>query len=140
MSEYLMIGVRFNDEEMVMLQADVASAGFQGHTEAYSSYPELDGWLADLRGFSRVLDSEVLFDVGAGRIRVALARLDWSGHCACRVSLVSDQITVFNDRPLNALEVRLVLEPSAVDRFVKELEYMVAQQAGEATLKGLAQG
>ena len=140
MSEYLTVGVRFNDEDMVMLQADVASAGFRGRNEAYSTYALLDEWLAALRGFSRTLDSEVVFDGCVGRIRVALSRLDWSGHCACRVSLVSDQVTVFNDRPLNTLEVRLVVEPGALDRFVKELEYMVAQQAGEATLTGLEQG
>lgn len=144
MSENLTLSVRFNDEDMVLLQADVATAGFQGRTEAYSTWPRLNEWLAALRGFSPAQGSEVRFDAGApdglGHIGVVLSRLDWSGHCACRVSLLADQATFFNEHPHNTLEVKLVVEPAAIARFVKALEQMVTQQAGEAILQGLAQG
>ena len=39
MSEHLKISVRFHDEEMVMLRAELASAAFKGQTEAWSAWP-----------------------------------------------------------------------------------------------------
>jgi hypothetical protein len=143
-SEQLTISVQFNDDDMVMLQAEVATAGFRGRTEAYSTYPSLERWVDSLRTFSRALDSKVRFDAGQpdgmSHIGVALSRLDWSGHCACRVSLLWNRATEYSDTPHDTLDVRLVVEPGALDRFVRELELLLAQHEGEATLTGLAQG
>jgi hypothetical protein len=142
MSEYLTIGVRFNDDDMAMLEAEVITAGFSGRTEAYAAYPALRAWVDELRGFPRAIGSELRFEAGGGygHIGVVLTRLDWSGHCACRVSLLSDRPSELNEHPHNTMEVRLVVEPGAIDRFVKELAQMTEQQSGEATLAGLAQG
>lgn len=143
-SERLTISVQFEEDDMVMLRADVATAGFQGRTEAYSTYPSLERWVESLRTFSRALDSKVRFDAGQpdgmSHIGVALSRLDWSGHCACRVSLLWNRPNESSDSPHDTLDVRLVVEPGALARFVQELDYMLAQHEGEATLSGLAQG
>lgn len=143
MSEHLRVKVLFNDDDMVNLQADVATAVFKGRTEAYSSYRLLGEWLERLRSFAPALDSVVKFEAGylegSSHIGVELARLDWSGHCACRVSLLADGITHFEGTPHNTMEVRLVVEPGAIASFVSELATLIETEGGEATLKGLAQ-
>ncbi|QOY96126.1 hypothetical protein IM543_10010 [Massilia sp. UMI-21] len=134
----LTIQLLLEDDGLLTIEGHAASWGFAGSTQVYTSYRALEQWAGALEGLALVAGQAVGFEAG-GRdsyayLGVTVSVLDATGHCVCSVAIESNEKHSFESWNKLALDFRT--EPSALDRFVRELKTLIRARQGTARLPG----
>ena len=62
--------------------------------------------------------------------------LDQAGHIGVEINLEENVATVFREKEKDKLKLEIIIEPSAIDTFQKELIQLARTQRGKALLLG----
>lgn len=105
-----------------------------------STYEALEKWAKELAALPLVAGHSVGFQAGERNgyayLEVTVSVLDSVGHCQCRVAVESSSVHTWESK--NKLEVEILTEPNAIDRFVTGLVAIVqTKNQGEACLLGI---
>lgn len=140
MESQLMIQALWEDDGLLTIESHAASWGFVGKTQVYTTYEALEKWAKELAALPLVAGQSVDFQGGEQNnyayIGVTISVLDSVGHCQCRVVFESNSVHTWESK--NKLEVEILIEPNAIDRFVTGLVAIVrTKNRGEARLLGI---
>lgn len=140
MKSQLTIQALWEDDGLLTIDSHAASWGFVGKTQVYSSYDALERWAKDLAALPLVAGQSVSFEAvernSYAYLGVTISVLDSAGHCLCRVALESNATHTRESK--NKLEVEILIEPNAMDRFVSGLMAIIqTKYRGEACLLGV---
>lgn len=140
MKSQLTIQALWEDDGLLTIDSHAASWGFVGKTQVYSNYEALEKWAKDLAALPLVAGQSVGFQAGQRNsyayLGVTISVLDSAGHCQCRVALESNATHTRESK--NKLEVEILIEPNAIDRFVTGLMAIIqTKNRGEACLLGV---
>jgi hypothetical protein len=135
-----MVGVD-PDDGMITAAVDVASRGFRGVSQVYTTIGALEELSSQLRLFPQGPTQSLEFHFGMpnsyGYFSLALSILHPTGRCACRVQLESNYLPSYGPGSKNRVKVDMGVEPSAIDRFVFDLQSLINNKLGQAALEGI---
>lgn len=137
MGSQLTIQALWEDDGLLTIDSHAESWGFVGKTQVYTTYRALEKWAEELADLPLVAGQSVGFQAGQRNsyayLDVTISVLDSAGHCQCRVAFESNSVHTWESK--NKLEVEILIEPNAIDRFVTELAAIVqTKNQGEACL------
>jgi hypothetical protein len=137
MESQLTIQALWEDDGLLTIDSQVASWGFVGKTQVYTSYEALEEWAKELAALPLMAGQAVDFQAGERNsyayLGVRISVLDSVGHCQCRVEFESNSVHTWESK--NKLEVEILVEPNAVDRFITGLTAIAqTKNRGEACL------
>lgn len=140
MESQLTIRALWEDDGLLTIDSHAASWGFVGKTQVYTTYAALQKWAKELAALSLITGQSVGFQAGERNsyayLGVTISVLDSLGHCQCRVAFESNSVHTWESK--NKLEVEILVEPNAIDRFVTGLVAVVqTKNQGEACLLGV---
>lgn len=140
MESQLTIQPLYEDDGLLTIDSRAASWGFVGKTQVYTTYEALEKWAKELAVLPLVAGQSVSFQAGERNsyayLGVTISVLDSVGHCQCRVAFESSSVHTWESK--NKLEVEILTEPNAIDRFVTGLVAIVqTKNQGEACLLGV---
>jgi len=137
----LIVGLTWQDEDFIELTVQLITPGWRGIGAAYSTARIVREFAEKLAVFANDSSNAVTFEAGdpggAPVLTISLAEYDIGGNVACRVSLASkDPLLAYLTQPFE-LSAGISTEPTAVDRFSRELITMLDHpDCWEATLLG----
>jgi len=140
MESQLTIQAVWEDDGLLTIDSHAASWGFVGKTQVYTTYEALEKWAKELAAIPLVAGQSVGFQAGErdsyAYLGVTISVLDSVGHCQCCVAFESSSVHTWESK--NKLEVEILTEPNAIDRFVAGLLAIVqTKNQGEAFLLGV---
>ena len=140
MESQFTIQALWEDDGLLTIDSHVASWGFVGKTQVYTTYKALQKWAEELAVLPLVAGQAVDFQAGERNshayLGVRISVIDSVGHCHCRVEFESNAVHTRESK--NKLEVEILVEPNALDRFITELKGIVqTKNPGEAGLIGV---
>jgi hypothetical protein len=145
MQPHLRFRVIWQDADLVEIEVTASNIAFHGSTTVYTTYDALQQFVGQLRGFPQTLASRVTYQAGepaeAGGysyMRADFHCFDDLGHSAAGVTIESNTRGRDRAEQKDQLRCKLQFEPAALDRFVAELDRMIASESGEACLDGIA--
>jgi hypothetical protein len=139
----LSIGVIWQDDDLVEIEAAACTEHFSGLTQVYTTYDELRKLRVSLVGFPKTASSRVAFSAGEtdsySFLGVDFYCIDHAGHAAVQITIESNVPT--NGRPQQKQRVRLEMqfEPVALDEFLSTLNRLISARAGNAILNGIGE-
>ena len=137
------IGVIWQDDDLVEIEAAACTEHFSGLTQVYTTYNELRKLRASLVGFPTSTASRVAFSAGEADsysfINVDFYCFDYAGHAAAQITIESKVGTVSRPEQKHRVRLEMQFEPSALDEFSSALNRLISIQAGNAILKGIAE-
>ncbi|MGO4479845.1 hypothetical protein AB4Z32_26765 [Massilia sp. 2TAF26] len=129
------------DDGMLTAAVDVASRGFRGVSEVYTTADALKDLSSRLELFpegpTKSLEFQFGIPGGYGYLGLAFSVLDATGRCACQVRLESNYLPAYGHGSKNRIDVDMGVEPNAIDRFVSDLQNLLNSETGEAVLEGI---
>jgi hypothetical protein len=129
------------DDGMITAAVDVASRGFRGVSQVYTTTAAVEELSLRLRHFPQGPTQSFDFQFGMpdsyGYFSLAFSILNATGRCACRVQLESNHLPSYGPGSKNRVEVDMGVEPNAIDRFTFELQNVLKTKQGEAALQGI---
>lgn len=139
MESQLTIQALWEDDGLLTIESHAASWGFVGKTQVYTTYTALEKWANELAALPLVAGHSVRFQAGERNgyayLGVTISVLDSAGRCQCSVSFESSPAHTWESK--NKLEVGILIEPNAIDRFVTGLMAIVqTKNQSEACLLG----
>lgn len=133
--------VEVDDHGLLTVVIDVASRGFSGSSQVYTTASMLGTLSAGLQCFPKDASQSVEFELGTpqgyGYLSIAFSVLDARGRCQCRVRLESNYAPTHGPASKNRIEVDMGVEPAAIDRFVSDLTNLHNNKARVAVLEGI---
>ena len=140
MESQLTIQALWEDDGLLTIDSHAASWGFVGKTQVYTTCEALEKWAKELAGLPLIAGQSVGFQAGERNsyayLGVTISVLDSVGHCQCRVAFESNSVHTWESK--NKLEVEILTEPNAIDRFVAGIMAIVrTKNQGEAFLLGV---
>lgn len=136
---FLELKVIWKDDDMFDLSVTASSVDFFGRTEVYDQFESLSKFTTTLKGFPN--DNKTLFYEAGQKDSFAYFSMkyysiDKSGHIGVEIHLESNVATEFRQEEKNKLKLEIIVEPSAIDNFHRELFHLAEKQEGSATLYG----
>ena len=130
----------WEDDDLLTIDSHAASWGFVGRTQVYTTFEALEKWATELAAISLLAGQSVGFQAGERNsyayLGVTISVIDSVGHCQCRVAFESNSVHTWESK--NKLEIEILVEPNAIDRFVTGLMAIVqTKNRGEACLFGI---
>lgn len=133
--------IRADEDGMLTAAVDVASRGFRGVSQVYTTADALEALSSSLRLFPEGARKSLEFQLGTpdgyGYLGLAFSVADSLGRCACRVRLESNYVPMHGQGSRNRIDVDMGVEPNAIDRFVFDLQNLLNSKPGEAVLEGI---
>lgn len=133
--------VGVDEDGMLNAAIDVASRGFKGVSQVYTTADGLEKLSSSLRFFPEGPTKFLEFQFGTpdshGYLSLAFSVLDATGRCACQVRLESNYVPMHGHGSKNRIDVEMGVEPNAIDRFVFDLQNLLNSKRGEAVLQGI---
>jgi hypothetical protein len=129
------------DDSMLTAAIDVASRGFRGVSQVYTTAGALEELSLRLKLFpegpAKSLEFQFGMSGGYGYLSLAFSVLDATGRWACQVQLESNYLPAYGHESKNRIDVDMGVEPNAIDRFVSDLQNLLNSETGEAVLEGV---
>ncbi len=129
----------WKDEHMFELKVTVSNNIFSGETEVYDKYECISDFAKNLDGYPK--DNKILFyEAGVKEsfsyFSMRYYPIDNFGHIVVEINIESTVSTVYRPEGKAKLKLEIVVEPSAIDSFQKELFNLAKNEDGTAILFG----
>jgi hypothetical protein len=127
------------DDDMFELSVTASSIDFFGRTEVYDQSESLSKFASTLKGFPN--DNKTLFYEAGQKDSYAYFSMkyyfiDKGGHIGVEIHLESNVATEYRKEEKNKVKLEIIVEPSAIDNFQRELFHLAEKQEGSAILYG----
>jgi len=137
------IGVIWQDDDLVEIEAAACTEHFSGLTQVYTTYDELRKLRASLIGFPKSSASRVAFSAGEADsysfLGVDFYCFDLAGHAAAQITIESKVPTNWRPEQRHRVRLEMQFEPVALDEFSSALNRLISAQAGDAILNGIGE-
>jgi hypothetical protein len=136
---FLELKVVWKDDHMIELRVKTSNSRFSGTTEVYDTSDTLSDFAKKLVGFPS--DNKMLFYEAGEKDSYAYFSMrfyciDTAGHIGVEINLEENVSTVYRQEEKDKLKLEIIVVPSAIDLFQKELLKMAMNEDGVATLYG----
>lgn len=136
---YLELNVIWKDDDMFELRVTASNGRYFGITEVYETSESLSDFADLLYGFPK--DNSTLFHEMGTKDSYAYFSMkyyciDNSGHLGIELNLEENVSTEYRNEEKDKLKLEIIVEPSAIDNFQRELKHLATNQEGKATLFG----
>lgn len=137
------IGVIWQDDDLVEIEAAACIEQFSGLTQVYTTYDELRKLCTSLAGFPTTASSRVQFSAGKvdsySFLSVDFYCIDHAGHAAAQITIESNVPTNYRPQEKHRVRLEMQFEPLALDEFLSGLKRLISAQAGDAVLQGIGE-
>ncbi len=136
---FLQLKVIWKDDDMFELKVIASNTDFYGKTEVYDQSESLSDFALSLIDFPK--SDEVLF-YEAGKkdsyayFSIKLYQINSNGHIGVEINIESNVSTIFRPEEKNKMKLEIIVEPSAIDSFQRELLTLAKNEEGIAILYG----
>jgi hypothetical protein len=132
----------WKDEDMFELKVIVSNKLFSGETEVYDQYECISDFAKELIGYPK--DNKILFYEAGEKdsysyFSMKYYPLENSRHIGVEINIESNVPTVYRPEEKDKLKLEIIVEPSAIDNFQKELFQLAKNEEGTAILFGARQ-
>jgi len=136
---FLELRIIWKDDDMFELKVTASNINFFGTTEVYDQSDSILRFASSLTGFPK--DNKTLFHEAGERDSYAYFSMKYypicrSGVVGVEIELESNVATEFRQEEKNKLKLEIIVEPSAIDNFRKELVELAKTEEGSARLYG----
>jgi hypothetical protein len=136
---FLELKVIWKDDDMFELRIKTSNSRFSGSTEVYDTSYTLSDFAKKLVGFPK--DNKTLFYEAGEKdsysyFSMRFYCIDTAGHIGVEINLEENVSTVYRQEEKDKLKLEIIVVPSAIDNFQKELLKMAINEDGVATLYG----
>ncbi|KAA9340266.1 hypothetical protein [Adhaeribacter soli] len=137
---HLKFEVIWKDEDMIELQISANNGRYSGITEVYEVSDNLLKFVKELIGFP--FGKDRLNHSCGKKDSYAYFEMDFykispTGRCGVLVTMEENVSTEYRKEEKDKLSMELIVEPSAIDDFCKELKSLAEREDGTAELKGI---
>jgi hypothetical protein len=137
--QYLDLNIIWKDNDMFEVKVTASNGRFSGVTEVYDTPDSLLSFAKTLKGYPK--DNDILFYEAGKKDSYAyysmkFYTIDNYGHVGVLVCIEENVSTKFRAEEKDKINLELLVEPSAIDIFQRELIHIAQEQAGNATLIG----
>jgi len=136
---FLQLQVIWNDDDMFELQVIATNGRYSGTTEVYDFSESLANFAECLVAFpndKKILIHEAGQQDGYGYFRMKFYCIDYSGHVGVEVSIEENVSNQQRPEEKSKLSMEIIVQPSAIDNFQKELLQLAKIEEGIASLYG----
>jgi hypothetical protein len=136
---YLELNVIWKDDDMFELRVTASNGRYFGITEVYETSESLGDFADLLYGFPK--DNLTLFHKMGAKDSYAYFSMkyyciDNAGHLGIELNLEENVSTAYRNGEKDKLKLEIIVEPSAIDNFQRELKHLATNQEGKAILFG----
>lgn len=129
----------WKDEHMFELKVTVSNNRFSGETEVYDQYHCISEFANKLVGYPK--ENKILFYEAGEKdsysyFSMKYYPIDNNGHIGVEINIESNVSTIYRPEEKDKLKLEIVVEPSAIDNFQRELFTLAKNEDGIATLFG----
>ena len=139
LTSFLNLKIIWKDDDMFEIKVTTSNTSFYGSTEVYDQSESLSEFAESLKTFPE--NGKILF-YEAGKkdsyayFSMKYYSIDKSGHIGVEINLESNESTEYRKEEKNKLKLEIIVEPSAIDNFQKELYHLAKNEEGLAILYG----
>lgn len=136
---FLELRVIWKDDEMFELKVTASNIQFLGSTDVYEQSESLSSFASTLKDFPN--NNKTLFHEAGQKDSYAYFSMKYysigkSGQIGVEINLESNVATEFRQEEKNKVKLEIIVEPSAIDNFHKELLHLAKYEEGTAILFG----
>lgn len=136
---FLELKVIWKDDDLLELRVTASNNDFLGRTEVYDQSVSLSKFASTLKGFPN--DNNALFYEAGEKDSYAYFSMkyysiDKGGHIGVEINLESNVSTEYRQEEKNKVKLEIIVEPSAIDNFQRELFNLAKNEEGSALLYG----
>ena len=136
---FLELTVIWKDDHMFELRVRTLNTRFSGTTEVYDTSDTLSNFAKTLIGFPT--DNKTLFYEAGEKdsysyFSMHFHCIDTAGHIGVEINLEENVSTAYRQEEKDKLKLEIIVVPSAIDNFQKELLRLAINGDGIATLYG----
>jgi hypothetical protein len=139
LKSFLELQIVWKDDDMFELKVTVSNGRYFGTTDVYDTTESLFSFAQALIGFpndNKKLLHEAGNKDGYAYFSMNFYCIDNTGHIGVEINLEDNVATEFRHEEKDKLKLEIIVEPSAIDNFQKELSQLATTQKGIATLYG----
>jgi len=137
---FLKLEIIWKDDVMFELQITASNGRYFAKTEVYETSDSLRDFATLLFEFPK-LNSNLFHEMGTkdsyAYFSMKYYCIDKFEHLGVEVNLEENVSTEYRNEEKDKLKLEIIIEPSAIDNFQKELIQLAQKQEGKATLFGL---
>lgn len=136
---FLQLKVIWKDEDMIEIEVCASNIDFTGKTEVYESPNSLYAFALKLVDYPKG-DLKLFYEMGKkdgySYFSMHFYPIDNIGKVGVEVNIESNVNTVYRSEEKNKIKLELIVEPSAIDNFQRELYRLANIKEGFAILYG----
>ena len=139
LKSFLELQIVWKDDDMFELKVTASNGRYFGTTEVYDTTESLFSFAQTLIGFpndNKKLFHDAGFKDGYPYFSMSFYCIDNAGHIGVEINLEDNVATEFRHEEKDKLKLEIIVEPSAIDNFQRELTQLATKQEGVATLYG----
>ena len=139
LNSFLKLKIIWKDDDMFEIKVTTSNTLFYGSTEVYDQSERLSEFAKSLNTFLE--NDKVLFYETGEKDSYAYFSMKYysigkSGCIGVEINLESNVATEYRKEEKNKLKLEIIVVPSAIDRFQKELYHLAKNEEGSAILYG----
>jgi hypothetical protein len=139
LKSFLNLKIIWKDDDMFEIKITASNTSFYGSTEVYDQSERLSEFAKSLNTFPEN-DKVLFYEVGEkdsyAYFSMKYYSIGKSGRIGVEINLESNVATEYRKEEKNKLKLEIIVEPSAIDRFQKELYDLTKNEEGSAILYG----
>lgn len=138
LKSFLELKVISKDEHLMELNVRATDTNFSGSTQVYDQFERLSEFASTLTDFPTENQELLHESFGSGGqgpacFSIRYYCIDATGHIGAEVTI---ETTEWQSGRKNRVELHIIVEPTAIDNFRKELFSLVKNEEGTAVLYG----
>lgn len=139
LKSFLELQIVWKDDDMFELKVTASNGRYFGTTQVYDTAESLFSFAQTLTDFpkdNKKLHHEAGNKNGYAFFSMNIYCIDNAGHIGVEINLEDNVATEFRHEEKDKLKLEIIVEPSAIDNFQKELSQLAITQKGIAILYG----
>jgi len=136
---FLRLEVIWRDEYMFELSVTASNDDFRGKASVYDTSDSLSKFALNLRDYPKN-NNTLFYDLGKkdedAYFSMRYYPVGFNGIIGVEINLESNVGTEYRPEEKDKIKLEIIVEPSAIDIFQKELYQMAKTESGKATLYG----
>lgn len=135
----LELKVIWKDDEMIELRVRATNERYLGTTQVYDTTESLKDFaksLLDYPNNNQIIIHEAGEKDSISYFAMKFYCIDNVGHIGVEISLEENTSTQYRQEEKDKLKLEIIVEPSAIDNFRRELLQLAIKEEGTATLYG----
>jgi len=137
---FLELKVVWKDDDMFELKVHGSNRRFSGTTEVYDTSESLENFAKSLFGYPTSENKTLIHEAGQkdsySYFGMSFYCIDKSGHIGVLVELEENVSTSYRQEEKSKIKLEIIVVPSGIDNFQKQLLQLAITQEGTATLYG----